>query len=1385
MKRIVACVALLFVSASWMPAPAGEVGIFTGTVNWITKEAADAEAEICEARLTGAGVDVQWFALPTDDAFIAEWVEDHTNDGETDVLILFGWLPPTLYPPPNAEPEGSILEAFIESEDGDAIINHADWMFYVSAVDGVPTNNAAAGLQNIMDVPGVTMGGPDNSAMTVTEEGREIAPSLTDFSTDRPLHINTLGGEWFVEVALAQNADGSLADPVIVRDGSRGRIIPMYQSNQQADPKGAVAAELIAWLFEVELEPTRVGITGPGSAVANSASLLTVSTADDSGTPTPTLAGATIELASDSGSGAFDVARNGAFDGSVTSVEIPPGGMSATVYYRDGDAGTPTITGSADELDDGTFSLTILEDLSEGPGEVAIYTGNVGWITPAAAEAQAQICVDKLDILGIDAVWYDQPTQAMDLAMWVDGATDNGLTDVLVLYGNLPDSIYGAGNAEPDGSFAEAFIESTDGDLIINHADYMFYVSSGSPNNEVGGLQNMMDIPAITMWGNNDPMTVTPDGAAISPSLTDFLSDRPLHLDQLADEWYVEVALAQNPTGTLGDPVIVRDGNRGRLAPIFQADNQDDPKGSVCAEVIAWLFGVELLSAEQVGIVGATGAWGGDPLALSVQLQDETGSPSRVLNDTVVSLGTTSGTGAFDVAADGPFDGSIASVTVLAGESSAEVYYRDETVGTHTLSVTADGLTDGALDVTIFERSFADPGEVAIYTATTSRIVAGAADAQAEICANSLTALDVGVQRFTASGDDPQLTEWVDEHTNDGRLDVLILFGSFPEAIYPADNASPEESYAELFIESPDGDTIINVGDWMFYVSSGVNNGPDGLRNMMDVPAANMAGFNDTPMTVTEEGRTIAPSLGDFLTDRPMHLTTLGGDWLVEAVLAQSADGTLADPVILRDGDAGRLIPLYQTNSQIDPKGTVAAEVIAWLYGAAIEPTQLGLSGFTTTATDTPVRLTVELTDAGGAPRPLDADLTVQIEYDSPSAVIDTAFDGAFDGSVVSVDIPAGETSARFFFMDSEEGDVTITASVGGEPALDDGQITLNVVLDESGEGGEVAIYTGNVNWIDPLMASDEAQICVNELNDRGIANTWYTDPLEAVELADWMIASTGNGEVDVLVIYGYFPNEIYGAGNAEPEGSIAEAFIESTDGDAIINHADWMFYVSGVDGVPTNNGVLGLENMMDIPGVTMAGFNDMQVTVTEEGSVIAPSLTDFFTDRPLHLNTLAGEWFVEAALAEGANTQLAEPVIVRDGNRGRLIPVHQTANQDDPKGVVAAEIIAWLFGEVIVEGEQFVRGDCNGDGNVTGQVGDAIFVLNYNFLGGPAPSCMAACDANGDGAVVGQVGDAIYTLNFNFLGGPAIPAPFPDCGPLTTDGDRALGCETGSNGCN
>jgi hypothetical protein len=67
-----------------------------------------------------------------------------------------------------------------------------------------------------------------------------------------------------------------------------------------------------------------------------------------------------------------------------------------------------------------------------------------------------------------------------------------------------------------------------------------------------------------------------------------------------------------------------------------------------------------------------------------------------------------------------------------------------------------------------------------------------------------------------------------------------------------------------------------------------------------------------------------------------------------------------------------------------------------------------------------------------------------------------------------------------------------------------------------------------------------------------------------------------------------------------------------------------------------------------------------------------------------------------------------------------------------------------------------FIRGDANGDGLIN--LGDAIYILNYLFKGGPAPDPLEAGNANCDGAV--DLGDAIYILNYLFKGGPPPGCP-------------------------
>ncbi len=68
----------------------------------------------------------------------------------------------------------------------------------------------------------------------------------------------------------------------------------------------------------------------------------------------------------------------------------------------------------------------------------------------------------------------------------------------------------------------------------------------------------------------------------------------------------------------------------------------------------------------------------------------------------------------------------------------------------------------------------------------------------------------------------------------------------------------------------------------------------------------------------------------------------------------------------------------------------------------------------------------------------------------------------------------------------------------------------------------------------------------------------------------------------------------------------------------------------------------------------------------------------------------------------------------------------------------------------------EYICGDASGDSII--DVGDAVYVVNYVFKGGPAPDPLEGADVNGDG--ICDVGDAVHLINYIFRGGAA-----PDCG--------------------
>ena len=214
--------------------------------------------------------------------------------------------------------------------------------------------------------------------------------------------------------------------------------------------------------------------------------------------------------------------------------------------------------------------------------DIAIST-QANWWSQGAADREMQEIADNVTGASVEQFGVNEQDA---LAVWVADHTGNGTVDLLILCGTFPDTIYTPGNTQADDSLAELFLD--DGNTIIGTGDYIFYVVNGAGTNATGGLETMMDIAGITMWDDDTPVVVTAEAQDYTPTLQDFASDRPFHLNELDGDWEPELILAQNDAGTRADPVIVvNTATGGRIGIFYQTASQDDdPRGEVISEWI-------------------------------------------------------------------------------------------------------------------------------------------------------------------------------------------------------------------------------------------------------------------------------------------------------------------------------------------------------------------------------------------------------------------------------------------------------------------------------------------------------------------------------------------------------------------------------------------------------------------------------------------------------------------------------------------------------------------------------------------------------------------------------------------------------------------------------
>ncbi len=164
-----------------------------------------------------------------------------------------------------------------------------------------------------------------------------------------------------------------------------------------------------------------------------------------------------------------------------------------------------------------------------------------------------------------------------------------------------------------------------------------------------------------------------------------------------------------------------------------------------------------------------------------------------------------------------------------------------------------------------------------------------------------------------------------------------------------------------------------------------------------------------------------------------------------------------------------------------------------------------------------------------------------------------------------------------------------------------------------------------------------------------------------------------------------------------------------------------------------------------------------------EQRDFTIPTAIDWDNDGDYDLlvgkRDVSATWFRNDAGASSfpdSTTLLEQPDIIPGGDVGaRPALSFADIDSDGDLDIFAGEEYGGVNFLRHDGGTPYVAGDSDGSSAIS--IGDAVFLINYIFGGGPAPSPLLSGDADCSGSI--SIGDAVFLINYIFGGGP------PPCG--------------------
>jgi len=172
----------------------------------------------------------------------------------------------------------------------------------------------------------------------------------------------------------------------------------------------------------------------------------------------------------------------------------------------------------------------------------------------------------------------------------------------------------------------------------------------------------------------------------------------------------------------------------------------------------------------------------------------------------------------------------------------------------------------------------------------------------------------------------------------------------------------------------------------------------------------------------------------------------------------------------------------------------------------------------------------------------------------------------------------------------------------------------------------------------------------------------------------------------------------------------------------------------------------LSIQNVETV-GTRLESWTEVH-PIIKPGTLFLHAMPNYLGEPP-SLDSLPAEFGtlvkINFIISDQAPIGIAIPVEFQNDPYWQLYWGHYNAyTQDGVNFIQPTTVSGWILTGLL-------RGDVNRDGVIN--MSDVVYLINYLFIGGPAPDPLELGDANCDGVVNGA--DVVYLINYLFIGGP------------------------------